>query len=204
MSGPRHHWNDVYAKKATKAVSWYQRHASRSLAFVTASAGWATPIIDIGGGASTLVDSLLERGFADVSVLDISEVALARAKDRLGEKASRVTWMTADVTRWHPPRQYGVWHDRAVFHFLTEIDDQDAYIAALRSGTAVGAAVIIATFALDGPDQCSGLPVQRYSSQTLAARLGAPFVLTDQAQEAHTTPWGTTQNFSYAVFRRAP
>jgi SAM-dependent methyltransferase len=204
MGDLRDHWEGVYATKAETAVSWYQRHSTRSLAYVTAAAGWASHIVDIGGGASTLVDDLLERGYANVTVLDISETALAKAKARLGDRASRVTWIAADITRWQPPRLYGVWHDRAVFHFLTKAEDQDAYIAALRAGTERGATVVIATFALDGPEKCSGLPVQRYSPQTLAARLGAPFVLTDEAQEIHATPWGTEQPFSYAVFRREP
>lgn len=121
---------------------------------------------------------------------------------RRRKRASHVTWLVEDITKWHPPRQYAVWHDRAVFHFLTRVEDQDAYIAALRAGTAQGAAVIMATFALDGPEKCSGLPVQRYSPSTLAERLGTPFVLTDQAVETHATPSGAKQRFSYAVFRR--
>ena len=204
MGDSRDHWEGVYATKAETAVSWYQRHSNRSLAYVTASAGWASHIVDIGAGSSTLVDDLLERGYANVTVLDISETALAKARSRLGDRASGATWIVADITRWHPPRLYDVWHDRAVFHFLTKAEDQDAYIAALRAGTAQEAAIIMATFALDGPDKCSGLPVQRYSPQTLAARLGAPFVLTDEASETHTTPGGAEQRFSYAVFRRKP
>ncbi|MCW5736139.1 MAG: class I SAM-dependent methyltransferase [Enhydrobacter sp.] len=202
MGDLRDHWEGVYSARAETAVSWYQRHSNQSLAYVTATAGKASYVIDIGGGASTLVDDLLERGYANVAVLDISDAALAKAKARLGGRASRVTWIVADITRWRPPRLYGVWHDRAVFHFLTRTEDQDAYITALRAGTERGAAVIVATFALDGPEQCSGLPVQRYSPETLAKRLGAPFVLADQANETHTTPWGTEQRFSYAVFRR--
>ena len=204
MDDLRSHWDRVYTGKAGKALSWYQRHSSRSLAYVTAAATWASPIIDVGGGSSTLVDDLLERGYADVTVLDIAESALASGKVRLGEQASRVKWIVADIRRWHPPRLYDVWHDRAVFHFMTTAQDQDAYISALRTGTRPGASVIMATFAPDGPDKCSGLPVQRYSSRELASRLGAPFILTDEAVETHKTPSGGEQRFCYTVLRRDP
>lgn len=204
MTHQRSHWDSVYATKAEKTLSWYQRHSSRSLAHVMAAATWASSIIDIGGGASTLVDDLLERGYADLTVLDISETGLTKAKVRLGEKASRITWIVADVRSWHPPRLYEVWHDRAVFHFLTTTEDQDAYVAALRAGTRAGASVIIATFATDGPETCSGLPVQRYGSRSLASRLGAPFALVDEATETHTTPSGVEQRFCYTILRRDP
>jgi hypothetical protein len=204
MAEQRRHWDDVYATRAESALSWYQRRSSRSLAYVTAAATWASPIIDIGGGASTLVDDLLVRGYASLTVLDISETGLARAKARLGARASAVTWIVADIRRWHPPRLYEVWHDRAVFHFLTTTDDQDAYIAALRAGTRAGASIIMATFAPDGPDRCSGLPVQRYGSRQLASRLGAPFVLVEDAAETHTTPSGIEQRFCYSILRRDP
>lgn len=202
MRNRRGHWDDVYATKAENALSWYQRHSSHSLACVTAAANRESPIIDVGGGASTLVDDLLERGYADLTVLDIAETGLAKAKRRLGQQASRVHWIVADITRWHPSRLYEVWHDRAVFHFLTRAEDQDAYISALRAGTRPGAWVIMATFALDGPETCSGLPVQRYSPQGLASRLGAPFILMDEAVEAHTTPSGSEQRFCYTILRR--
>jgi methyltransferase family protein len=202
MGDPRGHWEEVYKSRAETAVSWYQPHSDRSLAYVTGAADKAAPIIDIGGGASTLVDDLLSRGYSDVTVLDVAETALAKSKARLGPQASKVSWIAADITRWRPPRRYQVWHDRAVFHFLTTSDQQAAYIAALKAGTRPGATAIMATFALDGPERCSGLPVQRYSPQTLAARLGPPFVLTAEAREVHTTPSGAEQPFSYAVFVR--
>ena len=202
MGDLRDHWEGVYSTKAETALSWYQRHSNQSLAYVAAAAGKASHIIDIGGGSSTLVDDLLERGYENVTVLDISGAALAKAKARLAGRASRVAWIVADITRWRPPRLYDVWHDRAVFHFLTKAEEQDAYIAALRAGTERGAVVIVATFALDGPEKCSGLPVERYSPEILAKRLGATFVLTGQTQETHSTPWGAEQRFSYAVFRR--
>ena len=202
MGDLRDHWEGIYASRAGTDVSWYQPHAARSLATITTAADKAAPIIDIGGGASTLVDDLLAHGYSDLTVLDMAERALAKSKVRLGAKASRVAWIVADITQWQPPRRYQVWHDRAVFHFLTAPEQQAAYVAALNAGTLPGATVAMATFALDGPEKCSGLSVQRYSPLTLAARLGSPFVLAQEAQETHTTPWGAGQRFSYAVFRR--
>lgn len=203
MGSSRSHWEDVYAAKAETAVSWYQRHAVQSLQMIAAAAADRTaPIIDIGGGASTLVDDLLAEGFGDITVLDVAEAALAKSKARLGAAAGKVSWIVADITQWKPPRRYQVWHDRAVFHFLTDTPRQDAYIAALEAATEPGATAIMATFALDGPEKCSGLPVQRYSPQTLAARLGRSFRLIDEARETHKTPGGSAQHFSYAVLRR--
>ncbi|MBS0221305.1 MAG: class I SAM-dependent methyltransferase [Proteobacteria bacterium] len=201
---PHGHWEGMYATKAEDTLSWYQRHSSRSLAYVTAAASWASPIIDIGGGSSTLVDDLLARGYANITVLDIAEAGLAKTKARLGAQASRVNWIVADIRHWHPPRLYEVWHDRAMFHFLTSAEDQAAYLAALRAGTTPEATVILATFAPDGPEQCSGLPIQRYSPQTLASLLGPSFRLVEETAETHTTPSGIEQRFSYAVFRRDP
>ena len=203
MGGTRSHWDDVYEGKPATAVSWYQPHSAQSLTLIeAASPGHASAVIDVGGGASTLVDDLLAKGYADLTVLDIAETALAQSKVRLANRAAEVSWIVADVTKWKPLRSYAIWHDRAVFHFLTEPADQDAYIAALKAGTRHGATVIVATFALDGPARCSGLPVQRYSAETLARRIGPPFRLTAQATELHRTPSGTEQRFSYAVLRR--
>lgn len=202
MADVRDHWENVYSTKAETAVSWYQPRSERSLAHVAAAAGPADPIIDIGGGASTLVDDLLLRGFVDVTVLDVAEAALSKSKARLGARAGEVHWIVADITQWQPDRRYKVWHDRAVFHFLTGDAQQKAYVAALTAGTARGATVVMATFALDGPEKCSGLTVQRYSPQTLATRLGPAFDLIDAGAESHHTPWGAEQKFSYAVFRR--
>ncbi len=203
MTGTREHWQEVFTTKEETAVSWYQPRLETSLALIaTAAADRAAGIIDIGGGSSTLTDSLLDLGYSDLAVLDISEAALERTQARLGSRASRVDWITADVTHWTPQRQWQVWHDRAAFHFLTDVDRQDAYIAALTQATAPGAVVIIATFALDGPERCSGLPVQRYSPETLAARLGHRFWLVSGKPEAHTTPKGAVQRFSYAVLTR--
>ncbi|QIG51447.1 class I SAM-dependent methyltransferase [Nordella sp. HKS 07] len=201
MSDRRAHWDHAYTVKSDTAVSWYQEVPERSLALIRQAGGGS--VIDIGGGASRLVDRLLAESYADLAVLDISDVALRRSKERLGALADKVAWIVADITRWQPARQWNVWHDRAVFHFLTEVDAQDAYIAALKAGTRPGSHIVISTFALTGPEKCSGLPVQRYSADTLAARLGADFELIDEAGETHPTPFGTTQAFTYAAFRRS-
>ena len=203
MTDRREHWDRVYSTRAPDEVSWFQPIPDRSLRLIHAAAPVkTTPIIDIGGGVSTLTGELLRSGYTDLTVLDISSEALERARKALGAASATVTWSTADITHWQPPRQWMVWHDRAVFHFLTECAQQDAYIGALHAATAVGATVIVSTFALDGPERCSGLPVQRYSPATLAERLGPSFVLVDQDMEAHITPAGAAQRFSYAVFRR--
>jgi hypothetical protein len=197
------HWNDTYSTKAENQVSWFQAKPERSLALITsASPNHGAPIVDIGGGASRLAGTLLGLGYGDITVLDIAETGLAHSKARLGAQADKLSWIVADVTAWQPPHQWQIWHDRAVFHFLTEPEAQDAYIAALKRGTAAGSSVIIATFALNGPERCSGLPVQRYSPATLAKRLGADFALYAEHEESHATPFGTTQQFQYAAFRR--
>ena len=197
------HWNDTYGAKAENQVSWFQVKPERSLAQITAAApDRSASIIDIGGGASRLADTLLGLGYGDITVLDIAETGLARSKERLGAQADKVSWIVADVAEWQPQRRWQVWHDRAVFHFLTEPEAQDAYIVALKRGTATGSTVIMATFALNGPERCSGLPVQRYSPATLAKRLGADFALYAHGEESHATPFGTIQQFQYAAFRR--
>ena len=197
------HWNDIYSGKAENQVSWFQVKPERSLELITAAAlDHTAPIIDIGGGTSRLADMLLAEGYSDLTVLDIAETGLSRTKARLGAEADKISWIVADITEWQPQRTWKVWHDRAVFHFLTESEAQDAYIAALKRGTAAGSSVIIATFAPNGPERCSGLPVQRYSPATLATRLGADFALYAEDEESHATPFGTTQQFQYAAFRR--
>lgn len=201
MTDRKAHWDAAYTAKAEDQVSWFQNVPARSL-FMIAKAAPTGSVIDVGGGASRLVDALLEAGRDDIAVLDISQVALDRAKARLGENAVRVHWICADVTEWAPDRTWDVWHDRAVFHFLTEPDAQDAYIRALMAATHPGSGVILSTFAPTGPQRCSGLPVQRYSPAGLAERLGEGFVLEDQAQETHVTPWGAAQDFSYALLRK--
>ena len=197
------HWDETYTLKAENQVSWFQTRPERSLELIGAAApDHMASIVDIGGGASRLVDALLAEGYADITVLDISAVALGRSKARVGARAKEVFWIVANITEWRPLRVWDVWHDRAVFHFLTGAAGQDAYIEALKQGTATGSTVVMATFALTGPERCSGLPVQRYSPETLADRLGGDFALCAQGSEIHATPFETTQDFTYAVFRR--
>lgn len=199
------HWEDVYTSKGEAEVSWFQDSPAISLELL-ALAG-ATPhsaVIDIGGGASRLVDELIARGYADVTVLDLSAKALAVAQARLGADADRARWIAADATQWQPPQSYDIWHDRAAFHFLTDPEQQAAYMDRLRQALAPGGHVIIGTFAPDGPEKCSGLPVVRYDAVSLAALLGGGFALVDTRRHEHSTPWGSVQKFQFSTFRRVP
>jgi hypothetical protein len=202
MIDTRAHWDEAYRAKAETQLSWYQLSPERSLGLIKSVApNHVSSIIDVGGGAATLVDRLLADGYSDVTVLDVSEIALGRSNARLGVLADKASWIVADITQWQPQRTWVVWHDRAVFHFLTATKDQDAYIAALKAATRSGSLAIMSTFALDGPERCSGLPVQRYNAITLAARIGDSFEFVSGASESHATPWGSTQEFAYAVLR---
>lgn len=198
------HWTRVYQKKSASAVSWYQAEPEPSLrALVRFGAQPSSALIDIGGGASNLVDALLRRGWRDITVLDIAEAALAATKERIGTNAKKVHWEVADITEWQPSRRYEVWHDRAVFHFLIGSEQREAYRRALLAGLAEGGLLIMATFALDGPERCSGLPVQRYDPSSLTKELGPGFGLLDGWREEHVTPSGSTQRFNWCAFRRS-
>lgn len=201
----KQHWDEVYAQKAEDAVSWFQPRPGISLALI-ASAGLRkdAAVIDVGGGASRLVDGLLTEGYSDVTVLDVAAAALQKDRDRLGMDGDKVQWIVADITGWQPARKYRLWHDRAVFHFLTEPADRLAYRRTLEAGLAPGGTVIIAGFAPDGPERCSGLPVQRYSPESLATELGSAFHLLDRRAEDHVTPAGKLQRFQYSVFGFQP
>jgi trans-aconitate methyltransferase len=197
------HWQGIYTSKGEAEVSWFQESPAISLEMIElAGASPATAIIDIGGGASRLADALLDRGFQAVSVLDLSAAALETAKARLGGRASQIEWIVADITAWEPTRSYDVWHDRAAFHFLTEERDRAAYVARLVKAVTPGGHAIIATFAPDGPERCSGLPVMRYDAESLAAVVGDAFTLVTSRRHEHTTPWGATQRFQFSLFRR--
>ena len=199
----KEHWTRVYEEKAPTSVSWYQPTPEPSLsALKRLGASVASSLIDVGGGASNLVDALLEQGWQDVTVLDIAAPALEAAKARLGPLADKVHWEVADITKWHPDHTYYVWHDRAVFHFLTEPKQRDAYRRALLAGLAPGGLVIMATFALDGPERCSGLPVKRYDAEGLAEEMSDTLRLIEGWREEHVTPWGATQSFNWCAFRR--
>ena len=199
----RPHWDDVYKSKAADSVSWYQASPDMSLELIIDSGvGLNASIIDVGGGASILVDKLLDRGQAHVAVLDIAASGLAATRHRLGARSSAATWIVADVTTWRADSEFDLWHDRAVFHFLTSATDRDGYRMALKQGLAIGGTLILATFALDGPERCSGLPVQRYDAAGLAAEMGSAFELLDSRREAHRTPGGAVQAFTWTRFRR--
>lgn len=198
------HWEKVYTTKATDAVSWFQTHAGLSLDLIKATGvSRDAAIIDVGGGASTLVDDLLANGYTDLTVLDLSASALAAARNRLGAKASNIRWIEADITKADlPANKFDVWHDRAVFHFLTTPEDRAAYVQAVFRSVKPGGHVIVATFAEDGPNQCSGLPVIRYRADELHAEFGESFSLLHHEKEAHHTPSGTVQQFVYCYCRR--
>jgi trans-aconitate methyltransferase len=196
------HWDAAYAQGADTR-SWFEEHPAMSLRMLgAAGVSAADALIDVGGGASPLTGALLDRGFGDLTVLDISPAAMQHARDRLGPRADQVKWLTADVLSWHPSRRYQVWHDRAVFHFLTAGQHRQQYLRALDAATAPGATAVVGCFAPDGPQYCSGLPVARYSPAQLARQLGARWLLISQDREEHITPAGATQPFSWIALRR--
>jgi cyclopropane fatty-acyl-phospholipid synthase-like methyltransferase len=197
------HWQNVYKEKGENQVSWFQERPTISLELIEAAGAKPnSTIIDIGGGASRLVDALIDKGYRDLTVLDLSASAVSIAKMRLGQSAALVKWIVADVTQWEPPGRYDLWHDRAAFHFLTEVSDRTAYIERLKNALPVGGHAIIGTFALDGPERCSGLPVVRYDAAQLALMLTPLFTLVDMRRHEHKTPWGSLQQFQFGVFRR--
>lgn len=199
----RQHWQEVYSRRTENEVSWFQERPEISLDLISRSGVRKHEfVIDVGGGASPLVDFLLAEGFTNVTVLDIAEPALATAKARLGEKARAVNWIVADITAWTPPRRYRLWHDRAVLHFLTAAEDRAAYRNTLLAALDPGGTAIISTFALDGPERCSGLPVVRYSGETLAAEISESFRLIETASQDHRTPAGAIQRFQFSRLQR--
>ena len=197
----RKHWEHVYESRPSDAVSWYQPHALRSLDLIRRVApGLDARVLDVGAGASTLVDDLLDAGMTQLSVLDISAAALRVARERLGARARAVRWIEADITAVPlEPGSVDVWHDRAVFHFLTDPAERAAYVAQVRRAVRPGGHVIVAAFGPDGPLQCSGLPVVRYAPGELHAQFGEAFELVEHQSEDHRTPWGAVQHFVYCV-----
>jgi SAM-dependent methyltransferase len=201
--GRHEHWDAIYADKRPQEVSWYRPHLDRSLDFVDiAGLSPHAAILDVGGGNSTLVDDLLERGFRNVTVLDLSTSAIAQAKARLGPRAEAVTWLVGDVTRVDlPEHRYDFWHDRAVFHFLTEESARLRYVSAVRHALKAGGHIVVATFGPSGPERCSGLPVVRYSAEGIHAQFGGEFSKVGSGEETHHTPWGSEQEFVYCYCR---
>ena len=199
----KEHWEKVYRRLPPEAVSWYRPHLETSVELIESVAGGrGAPIIDVGGGESTLVDDLLARGYERVTVLDISETAIETSKQRLGAAASRVRWIAADVTASAFERgAYGVWHDRAVFHFLTTTEQRVAYVRKVAHAVRAGGHVIVSTFGPQGPTRCSGLDVMRYDAEQLHGEFGAQFRAVESREEIHRTPSGGVQQFLYCLCR---
>lgn len=193
------HWNKVYAGKTVDRVTWYQANPRQSLDMIAATGvPGDSAIVDVGGGMSLLADNLLNAGYQRLTVIDISGNALRSSQDRLGEAANNVTWLEADIREAHlPENHYALWHDRAVFHFLTDAQDQQRYVVAVRRSLRLGGHVILSTFALDGPSRCSGLDVKRYGEDEIKTVFGDGFQLVSSVNELHDTPWDTTQKFTY-------
>ncbi|MGX5660908.1 class I SAM-dependent methyltransferase [Castellaniella ginsengisoli] len=201
----KEHWDTVYASKSSDHVSWFQPHAKLSLRLIKETGVPAdASIIDVGGGASTLVDDLLDSSFSNITVLDLSATAMTAAQQRLGSRACAVQWMEANITEVQLPKNaYDVWHDRAVFHFLISEQERHAYVEQVLRSVRPGGHVIVATFAEDGPTRCSGLPVARYSSEELHDEFGASFTLMQHVKEDHHTPSGALQKFVYCYCRKS-
>ena len=204
MDQAKQHWESVYQKKSPKEVSWFQEIPSKSLEWIEHSGiGKDAKIIDVGGGASTLVYFLIKKGFTNVTVLDISAKSLEESKKQLGERAQTVTWIEADITEMTFAKQsFDFWHDRAVFHFLADPADRAKYITQMNQAVKPGGFALIAPFSLSGPPKCSGLEVCHYSAETLGREIGSNFKLVEQAEEKHKTPFGTEQDFIYCLFKR--
>jgi hypothetical protein len=203
MTDQNAHWDRVYAEKRAEEVSWRQDEPTLSLKLIARTGVEPdAPIVDVGGGASTLVDHLLGRGFRDISVLDIAASGLNQAKSRLGDQGQKVKWVVHDVTSWRSPRKHRLWHDRAVLHFLTSPGDQAAYVQTLRAALEGDGWAIIAGFAPGGPVKCSGLEIVQHDGVSLSKLLGDEFQLMETHGEVHLTPWGAEQAFRYHLFRR--
>ena len=196
------HWDAAYARR-DDTRSWYEKHPAMSLRMLDSTGiSAADALIDVGGGASPLARALVDRGFRDLTVLDISAAGMQHARDRLGSRANQVHWLTADVLSWQPPRHYQAWHDRAVYHFLTTDEHRQQYLRTLDAATDPGAIAVFGCFAPDGPQHCSGLSVARYSPAQLARQLGAMWLMISQDREEHITPAGTIQPFTWIALRR--
>jgi SAM-dependent methyltransferase len=203
MTSTQAHWEHIYETKAGNELSWYQENPATSLDLIRGlPLQKGAAIVDIGGGESRLIDALSDDRFYALTVLDISQAALAAARARLGPRSSKVAWIVADVTAWKPDAAYDLWHDRACFHFLIEESSRRAYAGRVARAVRPGGHVIIGTFALDGPERCSGLPVQRHDAASIGALLGEDFVLVESRRHDHLTPAGKTQRFQFSLFRR--
>ncbi len=203
MIDTKNHWENVYRGKSPHEVSWFQENPALSLRLIEKTRiALDAPIIDVGGGASLLVDRLCEEGYTDIGVLDVSASALAQSKHRLADKTCAVSWYEADVADFKPPKQFALWHDRAVFHFLTSEADRDSYVAVLKKALEAGGHLTIMAFAIDGPVKCSGLDIVQYDAEKMKSTLGPGFELVETGHEMHITPAGNQQKFAYFRFTR--
>ena len=200
----RNHWDKIFEEKIDQQKSWFQSYPTTSIRFIEeTNLSKDAPIIDVGGGDSLLVDALLEKGYTDLTVLDISGFAIANAQKRLGNKAQQVNWIVTNILDFQPVRNYACWHDRAVFHFVTDHQDIGRYTKLMANAIKKGGALVIGTFAEDGPEKCSNLPVQRYSQTALTDLLKPSFAKIRCINEAHQTPFNTLQSFTFCSFKRA-
>lgn len=197
------HWERIYTEKAPQEVSWFQKKPTVSLKIIHHLSNFNAKIIDIGGGTSTLVDYLLKLGYVNLAVLDISAKALEYDKKRLGDAARCIEWYETDLTEFTPPHVFDIWHDRAVFHFLTDNSSRQAYVKVLKKAIKALGHAVIATFAKDGPKKCSGLDIVQYDNDSIQRELGEEFKLLDTIKESHVTPLGKEQRFVYFVFQRS-
>lgn len=196
------HWENVYNNKEIDQVSWYQENCSTSLDMITnMDLKQKNKIIDVGSGATRLIESLLSRGYNNLSALDISKAALNKAKEQLGETSKLVNWIQADITDWNPNKVYDLWHDRAVYHFLTQEADRKAYVRTLKKALNPGGHLLISSFGLEGPEKCSNLPVRRHSPEMFDEELGPEFERIESKVENHETPWGSNQQFVFCWYK---
>ena len=201
MNSKQSHWDNIYTHKSPQEVSWTQGKPLLSLSWIESLAlPKDAPIIDVGGGESHLVDYLIDMGYSDLTVLDISQAALKRSQERMGSKANLVQWIQADIATFQPKKKYTLWHDRAVFHFLTQKEDINTYTNMVS--TAVDQYLLMSTFSKEGPLKCSGLPITQYDIESISANFSIAFELLQQDQELHTTPFNNTQAFIYALFKK--
>lgn len=196
------HWDNIYTKNSPQDVSWFQKKPAMSLNIIQRISNYKAKIIDVGGGASVLADFLLKLGYSNIAVLDISDTVILHAKKRLADKAARIEWYVKDITDFVPSHRYDIWHDRAVFHFLTDKKSRDLYVKSLKDALPPGGYAIIATFAKDGPKKCSGLAIVQYDSLSIQHELGDDFILLENQSEMHLTPKGSEQHFIYFLFQR--
>ncbi len=202
MANLQQHWNRRFSDSAPESLTWFTKAPDHSLALIDRfGPGKDASVIDVGAGNGRLADHLLARGYRDITLLDLSQTALEQTRARLGKDTRNVELLACDITTWSPARQFDIWHDRAVFHFMIGKDAQNGYLRALRAATRPGSTIIMATFSPEGPEKCSGLPVQRYDAAALAQRLGPPFTLLFDDRFDHITPGGGRQNFTIAAFR---